>query len=87
MKYKKLSSSHNKKTPTQFSCVSAINSFISSYVGKAAFAVCVIESFKPPLLQVGVRKSFPVYPHAQMGQGTPFQLRCKTPCYSIKVKT
>ena len=31
---------------------------------KAAYAVCLIESFKPPLLKVGVRRSYPVYPHA-----------------------
>lgn len=32
---------------------------------KSRKAVAIIESFKPPLLKVGVRKSFPVYPQAQ----------------------
>ncbi len=34
---------------------------------KATIAVSSIESFKPPLLKVGVRKSFPAYPHSPLG--------------------
>ncbi len=45
-----------------------------------------IESFKPPLLKVGVRKRFPVYRHSRMWR-SPFHLRSKTPFYSLKVKT
>ncbi len=34
------------------------------YVWQSRLAVIIIESFKPPLLKVGVRKRFPVYRHA-----------------------
>jgi len=54
---------------------------------KAAYAVCLIESFKPPLLKVGVRRSFPAYPHAPKCETRHSNSNNKTPFYSLKVKT
>ena len=54
---------------------------------KAAFAVFIIESFKPPLLKVGVRRSFPAYPHAPWCEARHSNSNNKTPFYSLKVKT
>jgi len=54
---------------------------------KAAYAVFIIESFKPPLLKVGVRRSFPAYPHAPWCEARHSNSNNKTPFYSLKVKT
>lgn len=42
-------------------------------------AVFIIESFKPPLLQVGVRKSFPVYPQNTMVEARHSNFDVKLP--------
>ncbi len=52
----------------------------------AAFAVLrFIESFKPPLLKVGVRRTVPVCPTINDRRVIPSLY--KTPFYSLKVKT
>ena len=45
------------------------------------------ESFKPPLLQVGVCRNDLVCPHCQLSMGLVIPVSIKTPFYSIKVKT
>lgn len=52
----------------------------------AAFAVLhFIESFKPPLLKVGVRRTVPVCP--TINDWRVISSLYKTPFYSLKVKT
>lgn len=50
------------------------NAYVSSHI-----AVVIIESFKPPLLKVGVRKCYPVYPEVKRVQARHSNIDVKLP--------